>query len=626
MGFQPHSLSSRILVGATAAVALALMLAGSYFAVGQQASLERLFDRQNQSLSDTLAAFSIEQLVSLDYPALEQALQLVGKNNDNIKYIEVMQGGRLAATYGDPQAKGRIFYSDAMTREFDGRKIGEIKIVAATKDHDELLMRHLSESIITLLLIFATMGFSLRWLLLRGVIKPIQVLTARTEEAIATALPELLEDEVQGRSKKDEISQLDYRFTALLEGLQQRDAARNRAEQALLEHQNNLEKLVDQRTRALQLAQKEAVRLNKVKSEFLAAASHDLRQPIQALNLFHAALALSGLNEEQNKLNQYVGMSLNSLGEILNTLLDISKIDAGIVVASPKQILTSDLFSRIEAEFASVALDRKLRFKLFFPLREMVLFTDPELLFSLLRNLIDNAIKYSEDGGVLVGVRRRQNLALLQVWDTGIGISQESKQDIFEEYVQLGNPERDNRKGLGLGLSIVSRLARLLDTEVRCHSKPGQGTLFEFLIPLAVDGAEEGKTGFSDEALEPVVYPQLAGQLVFVIEDDQLIAQGIALSLRSVGLRVVVAESGTAALSSPVLDQADFYISDYRLPGGMDGLELLAAIESRRGQPVKAILMTGGASPRHGDVASRSRWPVLLKPVELSKLLQMLTV
>ena len=625
MQYHASSLSSRILIGATAAVAMALLFAGSYFAIGERDSVERVFDKQNQTLSDTLAAFSIEQLISLDFPSLENALLIAGKKNDNIRYIEVSQEGRVVATFGTPDAIGRTFVSEAMTRETGGHVIGKIKIVASTRDHDELQERRLIQNIITLLLIFTTMGFSLRWLLLRSVIRPIQALTTRTDEAIANALPELDSTENHSHEKIDEIKLLERRFLALLDGLKRRDIARTQAEQALLDHQNNLEKLVEQRTHDLHLAQQEALRLNKVKSEFLAAASHDLRQPIQALNLFHSALANAQLNEEQTKLNQFIGKSLHSLGEILNTLLDITKIDAGMIIANPKPILSSELFERIEAEFAPMALDRKLRFKLYFPLREMTLFTDPELLFSLLRNLIDNAIKYTEKGGILVSVRRRKKQALIQVWDTGIGISREKQHEIFEEYVQLGNPERDNRKGLGLGLSIVSRLARLLHCEVNCQSKSGRGTLFEFTLPLAVDRIRSTKTMATPEEIFEHQKQLLNGKHIVVIEDDPLVAKAIALSLSSVGLQVTSCMNAEEALANPAITSAEFYISDFRLPGKLHGLELLAEIEKRCAHPIKAILITGGATPAQGNLSSRSKWPVLLKPVELEKLLATLT-
>lgn len=218
------------------------------------------------------------------------------------------------------------------------------------------------------------------------------------------------------------------------------------------------------------------------KSRFLAAASHDLRQPVQAINLFRDALDRTELNDEQKRICDYLSLSTQSLGDILNALLDISKLDAGVVKPHLEEIQSDALFRYIDSEFAPLATAKSLRFKLHFPQREMTVLADAKLLQSLLRNLIGNAIKYTEKGGILVGIRRRGNHAVIQVWDTGIGIALEHTSIIFDEYFQIGNPERDRAKGLGLGLSIARRLAKLLETEIVCRSRPGKGSVFEFSL------------------------------------------------------------------------------------------------------------------------------------------------
>jgi len=235
------------------------------------------------------------------------------------------------------------------------------------------------------------------------------------------------------------------------------------------------------------LAAKQAAEDSNVsKSRFLAAASHDLRQPIQAVALFHDVLNRTGLNEEQAKISHSLGLSIHALGDILNALLDISKFDAGAVKPDLKRITVGDVFRRIDAEFSPLACAKGLRFKLYFPLTKMEILSDVNLLLSLMRNLIDNALKYTEQQGILVAIRRRGDQALIQVWDTGIGIAPEYLTTIFDEYFQIGNAERDRTKGLGLGLSIVGRLAKLLGTDVVCRSRQGRGSVFEFVLPLAV--------------------------------------------------------------------------------------------------------------------------------------------
>ena len=237
----------------------------------------------------------------------------------------------------------------------------------------------------------------------------------------------------------------------------------------------------------LQIAKQQAETANRAKTRFLAAASHDLRQPIQAINLFRDALGRTDLNNEQKTIFKFLSLSVHSLGELLYLLLDISKLDAGQVRALMNPIQVEDLFKSIDGEFSSLAQQRDLRFKLFYPFKSMTLMTDHALLMSVLRNLIDNAFKYTEKGGVLVGVRKRDGFVVIQVWDTGIGIDPVYGERVFEECFQVGNVLHDRTKGLGIGLSIARRMARLLDGEVYYRSRPGQGSVFEIVLPL-VDG------------------------------------------------------------------------------------------------------------------------------------------
>jgi PAS domain S-box-containing protein len=239
--------------------------------------------------------------------------------------------------------------------------------------------------------------------------------------------------------------------------------------------------------RQLAQARDEAEKANRAKSRFLAAAGHDLRQPILAINLFQDALAKTELNQEQQRIADYLSRSAQSLSEILSELLEISRFDPGTVQPSPGPVHAEELFRSIDTEFSPLARVRGLRFKFFFPQKGLVLFTDQKMLFNLLRNLIDNAFKYAEHGGILVSIRRRGDRALIQVWDTGIGIAPEHIEAIFDEYFQIGNPQRDRARGLGLGLSIVRRLAQTLGCQVSCRSRSGKGSVFAFSVPLVAE-------------------------------------------------------------------------------------------------------------------------------------------
>ena len=363
-------------------------------------------------------------------------------------------------------------------------------------------------------------------------------------------------------------------------------------------------------------ARRAAERANRAKSSFLAAASHDLRQPLQAISLFNDALFRSGLNTDQQKISEYLTQSICSLGELLGALLDISRLDAGIVTVSPEPIEVEPFFSRMALELSPVAAGKNLRFMLFVPRQEMTISADRKLLMSLLGNLIGNAIKYAGQGGILVAVRRRARRALIQVWDTGVGIAPEYLSHIFDEYFQIQNSERDRTKGLGLGLAIAKRQARLLGTDVTCRSRAGRGSVFEFWLPLA-DGIRKKKTG---SLAECCAASDGAGQHVVVVEDDGLVLGAIKVSLESIGMRVSTYASAEQALSDPNVTDADIFISDFRLPGAT-GVEFLAAIRQRSTKPFKAVILTGDTSRERIAESKRSGWPVLFKPIKLSTLL-----
>ena len=375
------------------------------------------------------------------------------------------------------------------------------------------------------------------------------------------------------------------------------------------------------------IAKQQAESANIAKTRFLAAASHDLRQPIQAINLFRDALARTNLSEEQKTISRFLSKSVQALGDLLYSLLDISKLDAGQVRPKLVDVPVEDLFKAIDAQFSMVARQKNLRFKLFYPLKDWVLYTDPGLLLSALRNLIDNAFKYTELGGVLVGVRKRGDCVVLQVWDTGVGIDPQYGDKVFEECFQIGNLLRDRTKGLGLGLSIARRMARLLKGEVSFRSRPGWGTVFEVVLPLS-DGQEGAERRAPQETKltvrsEGEDRASLRGWRVVVVEDDPLVAKSIELSFQALGIQTEIFGSAEIALARPEILGADFYISDFVLPG-MTGIQLLDAIQQRSARLIDAVLITGETSPERAELTASSRWPVLFKPAELSKLLTLM--
>lgn len=358
------------------------------------------------------------------------------------------------------------------------------------------------------------------------------------------------------------------------------------------------------------------------KTRFLAAASHDLRQPIQAINLFLDALNRTTLSEEQKEISAYLALAVHSLGELLGGLLDISKLDAGIVEPHLAPVDIGDVLRRIEAEVAPLMPEKNLHFRLFPGRHSLRLSTDPDLLLRILRNVAGNAVKYTENGGILVGARRRGDRCVIQVWDTGPGIAPQHINKIFEEYFQIGNPQRDKTKGLGLGLAIVRRLAKLIGAEVHCRSRLGRGTVFEIGLPLA-HGPSNGRP-YVHEALDAEDASRFAGRRIVVIEDDILVAKAIEQSLTSLGMAVTTFNDAEDALASLEIADADFYISDFSLPGRINGVQLLNTIQRRSATPISAVLLTGDTSPDQIDLSTASNWNVLFKPVNLSRLLSMM--
>ena len=391
---------------------------------------------------------------------------------------------------------------------------------------------------------------------------------------------------------------------------------------------------------ALLEANRAAEAANRAKTRFLAAASHDLRQPVQAINLFLDALSQSGPNEEQKEILHYLGLSVRGLRELLNVLLDISQLDAGVVKPEARALSAENLLCDIESEFAPIAGEKKLRLKRFVG-RDLTLLADAGLLLRALRNIVGNATKYTEQGGILLAARRRGAHAVLQVWDTGIGIAPEHIERITEEYFQISNHARDRTKGLGLGLSIVDRLVKLMDGKFSCRSRPGKGTVFEITLALAAGAVlDDVRQDYvrQDDARQDDARPlpagaaavgaagirRFAGKRVVVIEDDRLVAKSIEQALVALGASVATFDSAEETLAMDAGAGAALYISDYRLPGAMNGLQLLAEIERRSGGPIKAVVITGDTALNEIERQAASNWTVLFKPIDLQALLSVI--
>ncbi|HEY4374252.1 MAG TPA: CHASE domain-containing protein [Burkholderiales bacterium] len=375
------------------------------------------------------------------------------------------------------------------------------------------------------------------------------------------------------------------------------------------------QKLIE-RDAMLTAASARAEAANASKSRFLAAVSHDLRQPLQSLLLLSSVLKRRIDDPASVAVVKPMEASIFALKELLDSLLDLSKLDAGAVTPNPHAVLLADLLERLEHEFRIQVEVKGLRFRVHHPRMQAgaALLTDPALLMAVLRNLLSNAASHTRSGGVLIGCRLRGDHALVQVWDTGIGIPASELDHIFEEYYQLNNPGRDRALGLGLGLAIVERITRLLGHPVRVRSRVGHGSVFEVTVPLTAAPA-------APPAQRPAAATMAAA--IVVLDDDATVLRSTGLFLRQLGHEPLLAGNLQAALAivrdRALLPQA--IIADYRLgDGGETGIDAVQAIRAELRSTIPAILVTGNTQPTLLQEARAAGCELLHKPVDPEQL------
>jgi two-component system, chemotaxis family, CheB/CheR fusion protein len=377
--------------------------------------------------------------------------------------------------------------------------------------------------------------------------------------------------------------------------------------------------------KALEQAKLEAEQANRAKSRFLAAASHDLRQPLQTIAFVQGLLARTVEGEKAQKLVQRLDDTLHAMSGMLNALLDINQIEAGVVRADIVSYPLNDLFERLREEFSYHAQAKALVLKVV-PCAHII-HTDPRLLEQMLRNLLTNAIKYTRSGKVLLGCRRRAGLLSIEIWDTGIGIPDAELLTIFQEYHQLDNAARERSRGLGLGLAIVQRLVALLGYKVHVRSKLGKGSVFAIEIALPADGVDAPEMSTTQpDAGQLVPIPTGHTHAILVVEDDPDVRELLAMLLEVEGHRVTTAFDGPAALElvEKGMLKPDLVIADYNLPNGMDGLQVAARLKSALSRPVPVVILTGDISTRTLTEIARNDCTHLNKPVQLKKMMSVI--
>jgi signal transduction histidine kinase/CheY-like chemotaxis protein len=419
--------------------------------------------------------------------------------------------------------------------------------------------------------------------LARRMVRPIRALQAGAQGIGAGQLDQRIDVRTG-----DEIEALANQFNTMAEQLGESYAT--------------LEQKVAQRTQAAESA-------NLAKSRFLAAASHDLRQPMHALNLYLGALANLDLPASGSRYVANLRQCAQSLDDLLDGLLDISKLDANAVEPDVEVFPLAPVFNRLRIQFAPQALAKGLELRVM--ASTAFARSDVALLERILRNLVSNAVRYTVCGKILVGCHRMRGKLRIAVYDTGPGIALEHQQLVFEEFYQIGNPERDRAKGLGLGLSIVQRLAKLLGAPILLVSQLHRGSMFAIDLPLA----EEAEERIDALVSRPAV--SLQDARIVVVDDEAAVLEASKALLEQWGCQVVVAASGFQAVQCLAGSSRppDVLICDYRLREGESGLDVVERLRDEFNRHIPALIVTGDVVPESLQKLPAGDLKVLHKPV-----------
>jgi signal transduction histidine kinase len=400
-----------------------------------------------------------------------------------------------------------------------------------------------------------------------------------------------------------------------------RDNERVVHESFLIRYEN--ERLLDALERERQevlLARDRAEAASRAKSRFLAAASHDLRQPLHAIALYSGALSLRATEPAIAEIAERIDTTVTSLSALFDSMLDISRLDAGAIRPELQRIDLKRFVQRIGADYAALTQEKGLEFRVVGA--DALVETDPLLLERIVRNLLDNAVKYTTTGRIDLSMQASGATARIAVTDTGPGIAAAERERIFEEFYQIGNPERDRMQGLGLGLAIVRRLVHLLGLRVELQSEPGCGSTFAVTLPCIASAPPEVHPSRSTAAS-----PQaLGGVHVLVLDDEPSVRMGMRALLESWGCHVAACAGHAEAdrLLDEYALEVDLIVADFRLRQHENGIDTVRRLRERLG-PVPALLVSGDTAPERLREAQASGIPLLHKPVSSEKLRQEMT-
>ena len=431
---------------------------------------------------------------------------------------------------------------------------------------------------ITMILLIVRMNIS----------KPLQLLTDSINRYTPLRKVTRLEDEQNILEREDELGRMGRSFNRLKEDLWEQGVG-------------------------LQNAKEDADRANKAKSLFLASASHDLRQPLNAMQMYIAALKSKVKDDEILTIIEDINSVSASTARLLNALLDVSELEVGAIKPQYEDFPINNIFTSIFQSFAPLAKDKNLQFRIV-P-SNIAVKSDPDLLERILGNYMSNAIRYTTSGSVMIGCRRRGNMVSIEVWDTGCGISEDQMPNIFDDFYQIENKERDRSKGLGLGLALAKRLSISLNHSIEFKSTFGSGSCFSVLVAIGEQKSSEVKLDVIPNIMD------LTGAKVLLIEDDTDVLKATIQLLESWGCVVEAGRNQDEIkdiIRSPSFQLPDIIVADNRLPGA-SGIDVVKLVQQELGDIIPSVIVTGDVERSHIQSITEKGFQVLLKPIQPAK-------
>ena len=439
--------------------------------------------------------------------------------------------------------------------------------------------------VVTMVLVIVRMNIS----------KPLQLLTDSINRYTPLHKVEEIEDEQNILLREDELGRMGRSF-------------------------NRLKKDLWEQGEGLQNAKFDAERANKAKSVFLASASHDLRQPLNAMQMYIAALQSKVKDKEILRIIEDINSVSISTARLLNALLDVSELEVGAIKPRHEIFSVNNILISIFQSYLPLAKDKELDFRIV-P-SSLYVRSDPALLERILGNFMSNAIRYTNKGSVLIGCRKRGDKVSVEVWDTGCGISDDQMSLIYEDFYQVENKERDRGKGLGLGLALAKRLADSLEHTIDSKSSLGSGSCFSVSVDLAENKADKNQSEIFMNIMN------LSGINILLVEDDIDVLKATKQLLESWGCKVKTARNKDEVMNlikENPYDNPDIILADNRLPGDASGIDITYLIQEKLQASIPCVIMTGDVERNHVQSIIDQGFPVLLKPIQPAKFRAMLS-